>query len=399
MNYDLDSLKALLVNNGINIIIIGLVTVGIITIITLMAYSFENILRKNDNSIHRLGLQLIEGLVLIIGLILVKHIFETLSTGDIHSWFYTATQLTILLFSLYTMQNRFIEIINMVAPIFIFGYRAVTGYNHYFFLFSTSTVLLALTVIYIYHNMEKILASQKRFIIIQAIYGSLWWIIIWPFRHFELYYTISMVIGFIIYMSLIRSLAKRIRYSFNRYNNLSKQVNYDELTGIRNRASFDEISKEVFDVYIKSPEVPLTVAMFDIDNFKKFNDTYGHMAGDRVLTHVATHFDRQLFKKATGGQLFRYGGEEFVIIFRGLDSSESVQTIQDIRNQLILDPLNYNDQELNIRISFGVTEMKDTDASFDDLFKRVDKYLYKSKDSGRNRITSENKTINFNNSI
>ncbi|APX73344.1 hypothetical protein BTM29_06080 [Companilactobacillus allii] len=395
MNYGFNRFQSLLINNSINVIIIGLVTIGIITIITLMAYSFESIVRHNNKPIQKFILQLIEGLVLTISLILIQRIFATLSSGDMHSWFYTATELTILLFSLYTMQNHIIELINMVAPISIFGYRAVTGYNDYLVLFSISIILLALTVIYIYHNMEKILSSQKKFIIVQAIYGSLWWIIIWPFRKFALYYTVLMVIGFIIYMSLIRYLAKRIRDSFNRYSNLSKQVNYDELTGIRNRASFDEVSQEVFKVYHKNSGVPLSIAMFDIDNFKRFNDTYGHLAGDKVLTHVATLFERQLFKETTGGQLFRYGGEEFVIIFRGLTADQSVQTVEDIRNKLINDPLNYNGQELNIRISFGITEIKDTDTSFKDLFERVDDYLYKSKDSGRDRLTSENKTINF----
>ncbi|WP_334329866.1 GGDEF domain-containing protein [Companilactobacillus sp. HBUAS59699] len=399
-DYNFDSIQSLLsVDGNINAIIIALITVGLITIITIMAYSFESILRGNNSASYRLLLELVEGVVLVIGMILVQHIFKALNSGDMRSWFYATTQLTLLLYSLYTLQNRVIEVVNIIAPIYVFGQRAITGYSNYIVLFTVSTVMLALTVIYIYRHTDLILSSQWRFIVLQAMYGAFWWAIIWPFHKFTPYYTINMVVGFVAYMYLIRFLARWIRNSFKNYNNLSKKVNYDELTGIRNRASFDEVSQEVFKVYKKNPEVPLTIAMFDIDHFKKFNDTYGHLAGDKVLHHVATHFERELFNKTTRGQIFRYGGEEFVIIFRGLSADESATIIQEIRNDLINDPLTYNNQELNIHVSFGVTELQPSDKVFKDLFSRVDHYLYESKDSGRNRMTVENEVFAFDKTI
>lgn len=399
-DYNFDSIQSLLsVDGNINAIIIALITVGLITIITIMAYSFENILHGNNSASYRLILELVEGLVLGVGMILVQHIFKALNSGDMRSWVYATTQLTLLLYSLYMMQNRVIEIMNIIAPIYIFGHRAITGYDNYLLLFTVSTIMLALTVIYIYRHTDLILSSQWRFIVLQAMYGTFWWAIIWPFHKFTPYYTINMIVGFVVYMYLIRYLAKWIRDSFKNYNNLSEKVNYDELTGIRNRANFDNVSKEVFKVYRKNAEVPLTIAMFDIDHFKAFNDTYGHLAGDKVLRHVATHFEHQLFRKTTRGQLFRYGGEEFVIIFRGLTADESARTIREIRNGLINDPLDYNGQELNVRVSFGVTELQPSDKSFKELFTRVDHYLYESKDSGRNRMTVENKVVDFKNNL
>ncbi|WP_125568139.1 GGDEF domain-containing protein [Companilactobacillus insicii] len=396
VNYNFDSLQSLLsVDGNINAIIIALITVGLITIITIMNYSFENILHGSHSIGYRLTFELIEAIVLAIGMVLVQHIFKAINSGDMRSWFYATTQLTLLLYSLYTMHNRIIEIMNIIAPIYIFGYRALTGYNNYLLLFAISTVMLALTVIYIYRHTDLILSSQWRFIVLQVMYGAFWWAIIWPFHKFTLSYTINMIVGFIAYMYLIRYLAKWIRNSFKNYNNLSEKVNYDELTGIRNRANFDSASKEVFNVYSKEPDVPLTIAMFDIDHFKSFNDTYGHLAGDKVLRHVATYFEHQLFKQTTRGQLFRYGGEEFVIIFRGLTADESASIIREIRNGLINDPLEYNGKELNIKVSFGVTELQESDKSFRELFSRVDKYLYESKDSGRNRMTVENKIVSF----
>ncbi|WP_125568135.1 GGDEF domain-containing protein [Companilactobacillus insicii] len=254
---------------------------------------------------------------------------------------------------------------------------------------------MAITVIYIARNKNTLLNDEWKYMALQIVYGGIWWLIIWPIYRFSPINTVYILIGFIIYMWLIRLVAKWIRNSFNNYNNLSEKVNYDELTGIRNRANFDEVSNEVFKVYSKDTDIPLTVAMFDIDHFKLFNDNYGHLAGDKVLHHVAGEFERQLFKHTTRGQIFRYGGEEFVIIFRGLTNDEVVKIIKEIRLQLINDPLEYNGDELNIRISFGVSQLQASDRNFDDLFKRVDHYLYASKESGRNRITVENKTFTF----
>lgn len=93
--------------------------------------------------------------------------------------------------------------------------------------------------------------------------------------------------------------------------------------------------------------------------------------------------------------MFRYGGEEFVIIFRGLTDQDAVGIIKEIRTEFISQPLEYNGNELSIRISFGVSQLQPSDRNIDDLFKRVDHYLYESKESGRDRITVEDETFTF----
>ncbi|WP_125714711.1 GGDEF domain-containing protein [Companilactobacillus kedongensis] len=394
---NIDGLQSLLsVDGNINAIIIGLITVGLITIITVSAYSFESIMNNNDSRSVKIALQIAEGVILAISMILVQHIFKALNSGDTRSWFYATTQLTLLLYSLYTMQNYVIEFMNIAMPIYVFGHHLLNGNNNFLLLFIILTIMLAITVTYISKNTNKLLNSEWKYLILQVIYGAIWWVIIWSFHKFTLYYTINMLVGFIVYMSIIRYIAKWIRDSFNNYNALSAKVNYDELTGIRNRANFDDVSKEVFKVYSKDLDVPLTMAMFDIDHFKNFNDTYGHTAGDMVLRHVATIFEKELFKKTTRGQIFRFGGEEFVIIFRGTAPEDALKIIKEIRNDLIKDPVEYEGKKLDIRISLGVSKLQASDKNINDLFNRVDHYLYESKNQGRNRITVEDETLAFN---
>lgn len=141
-------------------------------------------------------------------------------------------------------------------------------------------------------------------------------------------------------MWLIRLVVNRVQKFFNEVLTFDQQVNYDELTGVHNRASFDTSANEVFNVYQQRHMGPITMAMFDIDHFKHFNDQYGHLAGDTVLRHVANFFELELSQRSTHGQLFRYGGEEFVIIFRGSPALEVGQTMRTLQRELKKLPLN-----------------------------------------------------------
>ncbi|QFR68862.1 diguanylate cyclase [Companilactobacillus paralimentarius] len=99
--------------------------------------------------------------------------------------------------------------------------------------------------------------------------------------------------------------------------------------------------------------------------------------------------------KKTHGQIFRFGGEEFIIIFRGKNAEECKPIITDLRNTLLHSPLFFNGKKLNVSVSFGVSQLKPTDSGFTDLFNRVDSYLYKSKNAGRNKMTIEDITYSF----
>ncbi|WP_125568137.1 hypothetical protein [Companilactobacillus insicii] len=116
--------RLLNVDANINAIIIGLITVGLITILTIMSYSFEDFSRRHKSRIYDIALGLTEGAVVVISMILVQHIFKALNAGDSANWFYATTQMTILLYSLYTMQNAVIEIVNIIAPLYIFGHHS-----------------------------------------------------------------------------------------------------------------------------------------------------------------------------------------------------------------------------------------------------------------------------------
>lgn len=130
------------------------------------------------------------------------------------------------------------------------------------------------------------------------------------------------------------------------------------------------------------------IAMVDVDHFKKFNDTFGHDMGDKVLKSVAA----QLKQFSSPGRAFRFGGEEFTIVFRGKRLSEVDGILELIRENIesalveVFDPKKKQETEVNVTASIGVAFAVVGESS-DSVLKRADEALYQSKKKGRNRVS------------
>lgn len=379
---------------NIDTVIIALITIGLITLMTILTYFLEQRALRLRQRRFTILAHTYEAASLVASMILLRSICVTIDPENMLSWSYATAQLTVLLFGLYTMRNLAVEIINILMPIFFYGQGMYFGKGaHFVATFIIMTVLLSGTIIYFSRHRSSVMGSQWRYLALQLVYGGTWWFIIWSVHRFNLAYTINVLIVFIVYMWIIRFFVTRISALITKFTQLDQRVNYDELTGVRNRGNFDTVKNEIFNVYKKRPNAAVTMAMFDIDHFKQFNDTYGHMTGDAVLKHVASHFETALFKQTTHGQLFRYGGEEFVVIFRGIPAEQARTTITAIRDDLQKETVDFNGQKLRVTVSFGISQLQASDATFDDWFNRVDHYLYLSKEAGRNRITVEGTTL------
>ncbi|MGA3233517.1 GGDEF domain-containing protein [Lactiplantibacillus pentosus] len=379
---------------NIKMLIIVLITIGLITLMTILTYALEHQVNQHPAPTWRYLAHGTEAVSVLVSMILLRQIFITLNSGSVISWTYATVQLTVLLFSLNTMRNLAVEVINILMPLFIYGQAIWLGHTtQYLPVFMVMTVILIGTVIYIAHNYQALIANQWKYLGFQVLYSGTWWGVIWSFHPFKLTHTLFIILGFIVYMWLIRLAVRWTQKFFDEVLTFDHQVNYDELTGIRNRASFDTSAQEVFRVYQRRNMGPVTMAMFDIDHFKNFNDEHGHLAGDAVLRHVAKFVDLQLKQRSTHGQLFRYGGEEFIIIFRGMPALEVGQVMRTIQRELAAEPLEFEGSTLAVTVSIGISELQTTDHSFTDWFVRVDDYLYQSKQAGRDRTTVENRLL------
>jgi diguanylate cyclase (GGDEF)-like protein len=171
-----------------------------------------------------------------------------------------------------------------------------------------------------------------------------------------------------------------------------KRVYQDSLTGIPNRQSLDERLHTLPGNYV--------LAMADIDHFKKFNDTYGHAEGDNVLRMVAEHLHGHL-----GQRVYRYGGEEFCVIFEGTDSVEAQKLLDETRLKLEKrrfvirthrrrkgETENPDSKKLGVEakvkitISIGLAAIEKNSQNYHDVIKRADQALYQAKNKGRNCV-------------
>jgi len=167
------------------------------------------------------------------------------------------------------------------------------------------------------------------------------------------------------------------------------EVDYDALTGIHNRRFFNESMKRIISLLSRSNSL-LSLLMIDIDFFKRYNDTYGHIEGDKCLKIVAQTLSKSITR--SDDFVVRYGGEEFVVVLPNTDE-RGAQLIADkllvnIRNRNI--PHEQNDAAKCLTISIGATTGKVLHThNVDDFVKKADELLYKSKQSGRNKSSFE----------
>jgi diguanylate cyclase (GGDEF)-like protein len=160
----------------------------------------------------------------------------------------------------------------------------------------------------------------------------------------------------------------------------TKKAYIDGLTGVFNRNKLEE----VFEEKVKESKIyhrPLSMAIVDIDHFKKFNDTYGHLIGDEVLIMLAEAINKNVRKNDF---FARWGGEEFVLLFNSTSIQGAMLSADKIR--MIVESLNHKTAG-KITASFGVTQFRDND-TIDSIFERADKALYLAKESGRNCVKS-----------
>ncbi|MFA5914771.1 MAG: diguanylate cyclase [Sterolibacterium sp.] len=156
----------------------------------------------------------------------------------------------------------------------------------------------------------------------------------------------------------------------------------DPLTGAENRIAMLTKLREAL-ALVKRHVGPHCVAMMDIDHFKKINDTYGHIVGDRVLASSASYVMEHL---RPYDKIFRYGGEEFLLSMPGLDLQAAQVAIERIRSGLVATELaSDSGKPVFATASFGIAQL-DPDVGIEESIDRADMAMYAAKTGGRNRV-------------
>ncbi|KAA0258036.1 diguanylate cyclase [Deferribacter autotrophicus] len=164
-------------------------------------------------------------------------------------------------------------------------------------------------------------------------------------------------------------------------SDLMKKAILDELTMVYNRRYFNLVVNEEIE-RAKRYQQKLSIIIFDVDFFKKINDTYGHQTGDYVLKKLSNIIKKSI---RTTDMLFRIGGEEFAILLPNTDLEAALKVAEKLCR--IVEGTRF-DTVKKVTISMGVTELRQDD-DMESFYKRGDKALYQAKENGRNRVESK----------
>ena len=188
-------------------------------------------------------------------------------------------------------------------------------------------------------------------------------------------------VGIVIYDVTDMAVGKQALEGAN--NELERLSRTDRLTELYNRGYWEECLEREFERYKRTSQ-RTTVLMFDIDHFKKVNDTFGHQAGDEVIRQTSRTLRRTIRKTDFAG---RYGGEEFGVILVDTDSENALILAERLRQRIEALIVSHDKVKIQFTISIGVAQLDETVTEYKQWLERADQSLYYSKQNGRNQVT------------
>lgn len=178
-----------------------------------------------------------------------------------------------------------------------------------------------------------------------------------------------------------------MRHNITGMKNLQKQLNLDTLTGLYNRRYYDEVLEHEL-LHSRREHRMITYVMMDIDNFKRYNDTYGHRKGDEVLSKIGKLLHQKV--NENGHFAFRMGGEEFALLLLGMKPLKAIEFVENLRQSIAdLAIVHLNSSVENyVTASFGLVYIDVEHSIVDEnaLYSAADNALYEAKKRGRNCV-------------
>jgi len=169
---------------------------------------------------------------------------------------------------------------------------------------------------------------------------------------------------------------------------INKKITKDTLTGALNRHGLRNVFESQYELSLATTN-PFIFAMCDLDFFKNINDTYGHVAGDKLLRLFVDIVKENI---RNSDVIIRYGGEEFIIMLPTIHKQKGLEILERIRNDFANTVLEFNDEKISATVSIGMIVIEPEylfkQNFLDDYLMIVDKKLYQAKDNGRNRVES-----------
>lgn len=254
-------------------------------------------------------------------------------------------------------------------------------------MFSLTIILFSVPIVltFIYSNKkitDRITFVSIIYMFISATFAKLDTQTNNSFYFIEVFIALILFIGCNVITKLIIDIEKEknniLKISSIKQLQLEELVKCDSLTGLQNMATF----YNMLEASIQATEFPLTIAVIDIDNFKSVNDTFGHEMGNEVLLCLSAQLQSSCGSK---GHIFRYGGEEFTIIFPHTNPHEAKKMIEETQTILSNHRFDFMKDRV-ITFSCGIAVYPSSKYGAHDFFQLADRVMYQAKLSGKNKV-------------
>ena len=254
--------------------------------------------------------------------------------------------------------------------------------------------IYSLAIISFYQSMNHVYRwSQKNnnvflvYFTTGTFFGMVLWFLVKIKFSLSWYIFVQEISYFLIFQTLLYSYISMLNKNQRLKANLAHSAHSDALTQAKNYAAYADKIDSLFQNSHHN-QLHLSMMMFDIDHFKHINDTYGHLAGDKVLQQVVDVVQTVIDENDSRIELYRTGGEEFNVLLPSYDLEETQKIVPQIFDALNHLGIDFNGQHIDFTVSVGVSEMSKKDDDPNDFYKRVDENLYHSKTNGRMQITA-----------
>lgn len=334
-------------------------------------------------------LYLVRSITPIFSILLLQSYLLSINTQ--HGWLKEANlQLILLFYFLFMIRERMqvyiIWCLAIVLYVFLnlFTFKSDTNFSGVIFS-SVGLIALMITSSLVHRYSFYIIDNKSFFIFAMIAFASGWWLILLPPKYRSITLFIALVCKFIIYMTIIHMFNHLGRRQWAKYETIIDRINVDALTDVRSRAAFETDFAEAFELS-KRGDIMCSFIIFDVDDFKIVNDTYGHMIGDIVLKSVANIILSEL-KSNDNITVYRIGGEEFGVILKHATILETQSTAILLMQSVSAAQIKTTSGTLHVTISVGATNFQKDDTTKENFYNRADQYLYLSKSNNKSQVT------------
>ncbi|AUS69139.1 GGDEF domain-containing protein [Lactococcus lactis] len=327
-------------------------------------------------------------------IIFAKLIFNQIDPGEYLDFLFSDLSLILVIIFYILIMGTYKK--NFISFIILLG---IVDFSYFKFWYSTydlksvlyvsaASVLFILSGKYISENRETLPKRPFPYILSSVIFVNAGWLFMSSRDSLNWNLYIGLIAKFIIIMLLVRfSIFMVTNFLFEHRKALSEAI-LDDLTQTYNKRHFINTLESILSEISNFKDFPVSISIFDVDSFKQINDELSHLAGDYVLETLCKEIKKELSTKKIGGQLFRYGGDEFVIIFRNFSGGQSQKMMKDILDRINSYKFIYKAKPIKVTISSGISEMK-KNSTLSEVLESADKNLYKAKIMGKNQVVYE----------